>query len=217
VSDWRRVSEFTDRIKQDWAAAAYYDIAESESWPFWADGPPFERMFRTLDLTNVIELGCGHGRHAARIRDSAGFGRITLVDVNQSNIAFCRRRFAGDSRFVFLVNSGSDLATLPSGRFSSLFCYDSMVHFECDDVLSYLTETFRVLQPGALALLHHSNYDQKPGADYCDNPHWRNFMSASLLAHTAMRRGFRIVEQQLVDWGGVSALDCVTLLLKPRS
>ena len=210
------MSRYREEIKRDWAAAPYYDLAEQNLWPFWSDDRPFLRLFRTLDRSEMVELACGHGRHAAHARDHHPFGRLTLVDVNEQNIAFCRRRFAGDSRFQYLVNSGSDLAALRSAGYSAIFCYDAMVHFEYDDVFAYLAESHRILREGGRALLHHSNYDGSPGTRYSDNPHWRNFMSARLFAHAAMRCGFTVVEQHLLDWAGVTNLDCVTLLEKPR-
>jgi SAM-dependent methyltransferase len=209
------VSEYKDQIIRDWSEAPYYPLAETSLWPFWSDSQPFSRMFNTLDLADVVELACGHGRHAAYIRQYYVFGSMTLVDVNASNVAYCRDRFAGDNRIRYLVNSGSDLQALDSGIYSAAFCYDAMVHFEYDDALSYVGEFYRILRPGGRALLHHSNYDKKPGARYSDNPHWRNFMSASLFAHAAMRAGFTVVEQRLIDWGETAALDCATLLAKP--
>lgn len=203
------------QIKEDWTTAPYYELAEQSLWPFWSDGPPFLRMFQTLDLTNVVDLACGHGRHAAHIGANYRFGRLTLVDINPENIAFCHERFAADDRIEYLVNSGLDMAGLRSGEYTAIFCYDAMVHFEYDDVFSYLRESQRILRDSGRALFHHSNYDASPGARYSDNPHWRNFMSARLFAHAAMRSGLAVVEQQLVDWGETARLDCVTLLAKP--
>lgn len=211
------MSDHKDEIRRDWSAAPYYELAEQSLAPFWSEGPPFLRMFATLDLTNAVELACGHGRHAAHIRQHHRFGQLTLVDVNEPNIAFCRQRFAGDDRFSYLTNSGSDLTPLASAAYTAVFCYDAMVHFEYDDVFSYLREIHRVLRPEGRALLHHSNNDRSPGARYSDNPHWRNFMSASLFAHVAMRTGFAVLQQQVIDWGGVPQLDCVTLLGKPAA
>jgi SAM-dependent methyltransferase len=211
----RPAPQFKKQIKQDWVSSTYYDTAEQEREPFWSDGAPFNRMFNTLDLANVVELACGHGRHSAYIRENYSFGHLTLVDINKPNIIFCKRRFAADKRFSYLVNSGADLAALASGKYSSLFCYDAMVHFEYDDVISYMKDIYRILCPEGRALLHHSNYDNSPGTSYADNPHWRNFMSSGLFAHAAARSGFVVVEQQPVDWGGEAELDCVTLLEKP--
>jgi hypothetical protein len=107
------------------------------------------------------------------------------------------------------------LAALATGKYSSLFCYDAMVHFEYDDVISYVKEIYRILCPEGRALLHHSNYDKSPGTSYAENPHWRNFMSSGLFAHAAVRSGFVVVEQQPVDWAGEAELDCLTLVEKP--
>jgi len=209
------MSDHKQQIKRDWACAPYYDLAEKSLWPFWSEGPPFLRMFDTCDLTSVVELACGHGRHAAYLSEHYQFSHITLVDINQSNIDFCRRRFDGNDRFSYLTNSGSDLAPLRCSAYTSLFCYDAMVHFEYDDVFAYLKEIHRILRPTGRALLHHSNNDQNPGARYSDSPCWRNFMSSKLFAHAAIRSGFLVVEQQLVDWAGEAQIDCVTLLVKP--
>ena len=207
--------DYKGQIRYDWSAAPYYELAETSLFPFWTEGHPFLRLFRMLDLATLIDLACGYGRHAAHIVRHYRFGHLTLVDFNRPNIDFCRQRFAGDSRVSFLVNSGSDLEPLAADAYSAVFCYDAMVHFEYDDVFSYLAEIARVLRPGGRALLHHSNNDKFPGARYSDNPHWRNFMSAPLFRHVAMRNGFAIVEQQVIDWGRESRLDCVTLLEKP--
>jgi ubiquinone/menaquinone biosynthesis C-methylase UbiE len=211
------MSDHKKQIKWDWSAAPYYELAEKHLSPFWSEDSPFIRLFNMLDLTNVVELGCGHGRHAAYIREHYSFGHMTLIDINQPNIAFCQTRFKDDGKFSFVENSGSDLAPLISNAYSAVFCYDAMVHFEYDDVFSYLKDIYRILLPDGRALLHHSNNDKNPGALYSKNPHWRNFMSASLFAHVAMRMGFLVIEQQLLEWGGEAQLDCVTLLAKSGS
>ena len=210
------MSQYTEQIKQDWVTTApYYELAEKSLWPFWSEDLPFLRMFKTLDLTNAIDLACGHGRHTAYIRENFSIGQITLVDINEPNIAFCRSRFAGDNRLSYLVNSGSDLAPLESDFYSAVFCYDAMVHFEYDDVFSYLKDIYRVLRPAGMALLHHSNNDKEPGSRYFENRCWRNFMSSALFMHAAMRTGLSVIEQQVIDWAGEPEVDCITLLAKP--
>lgn len=39
-------------------------------------------------------------------------------------------------------------------------------------------------------------------------------MSKDIFAHLADRAGLQILEQQLIDWGGIHDLDCITLLRK---
>lgn len=89
-----------------------------------------------------------------------------------------------------------------------------MVHFELLDISCYLKETYRVLKHGGKALFHHSNNYSDYKASYDDAVHARSFMSDRIFAYLSYRAGFTVVEQNLVDWGGVSKLDCLTLLKK---
>src|SRR3954447_19686204 len=84
---------YRDHIARDWMHSPYY--AEAESWldVFWSYEGPFRAYFDQLDLTEVVELACGQGRHAAKVVNHAG--SLTLVDVNETNISVCRERFSG--------------------------------------------------------------------------------------------------------------------------
>ena len=206
-----------DQIKKDWEHAPYYEAAEGWLGVFWDARSAFGDAFETLDLDAVVELACGWGRHANHVVRHYSFGAMTLVDVNATSIERCRHRFGHDGRFRFVVNSGSDLGGLADAAYSAVYSYDAMVHFEYDDVFSYVAEAYRVLRPGGRALLHHSNNDRHPGNRYSQNPHWRNFMSARFFAHVALRTGFSVLSQHLMDWGEEKALDCLSLLEKPAA
>ncbi|MDB5415265.1 MAG: Methyltransferase type 11 [Rubritepida sp.] len=205
-----RNAEMRSAIAQDWLDAPYYKDAEGWLDTFWAPGSAFLPMFRQLDLTRVIELACGRGRHAERILDEAG--EITLVDLVARNIELCRERFSARENVRYVVNSGNDLPGCEDGGYSAVFCYDAMVHFELLDVISYLRETRRVLRPGGRALLHVSNNMQNPGGFYHQNTHWRNFGSLAVFLHVADRLGLACLEQQVVDWPEAPKLDGVMLL-----
>jgi ubiquinone/menaquinone biosynthesis C-methylase UbiE len=144
-------------------------------------------------------------------------GSLVLVDINQSNIDACRNRFAGRSNVSYVVNNGYDLSDLRDTSASCVFCYDAMVHFEADTMFSYLSEIFRVLLVGGRALLHHSNFDANPGADYRQNPHMRNFMTSRLLQHFAIRRGFEVRAAEYLDWADEPKLDGLLLLERPAA
>jgi ubiquinone/menaquinone biosynthesis C-methylase UbiE len=201
-------------IARDWANSPYYDEAERTIGAFWSPTSVFASLFKNLDLTLVAELACGHGRHAAQIQQHYAVGAIVLIDINASNLEFCRKRFAGDRRFAYVLTSGSTVP-LADGSLSALFSYDAMVHFEFDDVLSYIRDTARVLRPGGRALLHHSNNDKQPGHSCHESTHWRNFMSAGVVAHVAQRAGLVVVSQKILDWADARQIDCVTLLQRP--
>lgn len=137
----------------------YFDEAEGDELlgVFWEKGSVFKRLFQELDLTNVIELACGRGRHVPQYIDSAG--HVTLVDILQKNIDICKRRFAGDERISYYKNQGFDLNELKNEQYTAVFSYDAMLHFELLDINDYLNDFYRVLKPGGRALLHHSNFD----------------------------------------------------------
>lgn len=194
---------------------AYYDFAESESWleGFWKEDSPFYKMFQKLDLRNVVELACGRGRHVTRYGEMAG--TVTLVDVLEKNITFCRERFKDKNNIFYYCNNGKDLSELRDNTYTSLFTYDAMVHFEMMDIASYLKEAHRVLKPGSYALFHHSNNTSDYKASFSNAVGGRSYMSADIFAYLAYRNNFEIVEQKVIDWG-VKDLDCISLLKKPE-
>lgn len=192
----------------------YYEGAESEGGIniFWNKDSFFYEFFSALNLDNVIELACGRGRHVDQYKQKAG--KITLVDILDKNIQYCKNRFSEDKNITYYVNNGHDLCELESNNYSALFSYDAMVHFEMLDVFDYLKETYRVLQPGGRALFHHSNNTEDYKTTFSTGTIGRNYMSAQLFAHLADRAGLNIVKQQIIDWNTVKNLDCITLVEK---
>lgn len=191
----------------------YFDVAENEGAMdfFWNKQKDCYRLFRKLDLTNVVELACGRGRHATRYINLAS--DITLVDILENNIEFCKKRFADIHHVNYIVNNGYDLSQLSSDSYTSLFSYDSMVHFEMLDIANYLSETYRILKKGGRALFHHSNNHSDYKAAYDNAIESRSYMSKDIFAYLAYRVGFEIEEQVIVDWIEPE-LDCLTLVIK---
>ena len=204
------LQELARAVGDDWKNHPYYDQVEAgiahqwdhHVWPF----------IREADFACVLDLAAGHGRNSERLRQFAQ--KLYVVDINQENIDYCRRRFAGDDRFTFIRNDGTSLQPIPDGSISLAYCFDAMVHFDSDVVRSYLREFHRVLQRGGLGFCHHSNYVGNPGGDVHDNKGWRNYMSQSLFAHYCAKEGLRVLKAKLIDWEAPGS-DCVTLFLKP--
>jgi SAM-dependent methyltransferase len=213
----------TEDIAREWRQNPYYERAERQDWmdTFWADGSPFRSKFAQLEVSCLVELACGHGRHAERISTDGRLARpsrMMLLDVNGENIEHCRQRFASNSSITMQKNNGVDFAPVADGQASAVFCWDAMVHFEFDCVISYVRDAVRILQPNGRALFHHSNYTA-PGTKWSHNPHGRNFMSRELFAHAALRAGFRVLDQIVINWGAgetrFDELDCLSFLEKP--
>lgn len=203
----------------------YFAVAECDKALsiFWSNGEndkelsPFYKQFQKLDLENVLELACGRGRHVQKYIDKSGL--ITLVDILEKNIEFCKTRFEGIDTISFYKNNGNNLQSLDSNKYSSVFCYDAMVHFEMLDIYDYLYDINRVLKSGSFALFHHSN-NHDPLATFARSLHGRAFMTKELFAHFSYRAGFEVISQELIDWGNeennnlVKDCDCITLLKK---
>lgn len=192
----------------------YFEAAEDtrNMQGFWGEGSEISEMFDLLDLTNVIELACGRGRHVEKCIDRAS--TVTLVDILDKNISICRQRFNKYQNVQYYCNNGFNLEQLSSDTYTALFSYDAVVHFELMDIYEYLKDIYRVLAKGGRVLIHHSNYDKEPKASFISSPHGRSYMSADIFAYLAFRCGFRVLQQRVISWAGIEGLDCVSLLEK---
>jgi len=200
-------------VGEAWRDSPYYADAERWTFLFWDEGSPFREYFDRLDLKNVIELACGHGRHSERVAPLAS--SLTLMDIHDENLEMCRQRLGGFANVGFLKNNGYDYQPLADASATALFCYDAMVHFSPDIVLSYLNDTARVLVPGGMALFHHSNYHGEEGRHYALNPHARNNMSMTMFEIFAAAAGLEVVQSKMLDWAGIAGLDGLTLVRRP--
>ena len=192
----------------------YFENAEKEEAieQFWGKDTEFYKMFCILQLDNVIELACGRGRHVPQYIESAK--HVTLVDILNENIEYCKQRFKDKNNISYYCNNGFNLEQLESDSYSSLFTYDAMVHFELMDIYNYLQDIYRILEPGAYALFHHSNNTQNFKLSFENALHGRNYMSKDLFAYLAYRCGFEIINQQVINFVEPE-LDCISLIRKP--
>jgi ubiquinone/menaquinone biosynthesis C-methylase UbiE len=192
----------------------YHKAAEADVERGWQTYVMPLLVRNALNPESAVDFACGRGRNTAKLL-AMGARQVTMVDVNPENLAYCRKRFKGDSRVSFAACDGFGLANLGDSSASLFFTFDSMVHFDLEIVLAYVPEIFRVVAPGGGAFIHHSNYTGSPGTDFRANPGWRNFMSAPIFRHAALRAGFEVAEQCIIDWGTPN-LDCISVLRKPR-
>ncbi len=95
-----------------------------------------------------------------------------------------------------------------------------MVHFIYKWLDYYICEFYRLLQNGGFVFVHHSNLSssevhiEKDKDEYWwANPGGRALVSKEDVAYIAEKHGFRVVEQQVIDWI-IHDLDCITLLSK---
>lgn len=209
------VSALTESVRivgEPWIESSYYDAVEPFTHGFWGRETVFRRMFDRLELDCVVDLACGHGRHSAEILHRVG--HLTLVDIHEENLQFCRRRLGESDKISFIRGNGYSFEPIADDSITAIFCYDSMVHFSPDIVASYLDDSRRVLKPGGMALFHHSNWPASLDGHYGQNPHARNHMTQRLFADYAAAAKLDVLESRVIQWGEIANLDCVTLVRK---
>lgn len=215
-SDLARVAREAGDI---WRHSPYYDSAEkgiesrwtNQIWPF----------INGMNFDVCVDLAAGHGRNTRKLLAQPRCKKLYLVDINESNIEYCKRRFAEDNRVSFVQNNGYSVDEIPSDEVTCFYSFDSMVHFDSDVVRAYLREIRRVLKPEqGTAFLHHSNYPRKLTESLYHNPAnpgGRNFMTAELFQHYACKEGLQMVRQQKIDWfWDGSFTDCFSLVRRPN-
>lgn len=187
----------------------YYDEAEQAMEWQWTE--LIWPTIQSLDFRSVVDLAAGHGRNTVRLLPYVG--QITLVDINQECLDYCKARFQDNEKISYVKTDGISLQGIVDESITFVYCFDAMVHFEGEVIREYLKECYRVLTVGGHCFCHHSNYTANPGGDFKESPHWRNFMSKELFAQYSMEAGLEVVTQQVIDWGH-PVLDCLTVLRK---
>lgn len=190
-------------------AVSYHGTAASDMDAQWETliKPLLARY--PIDYSRTIDFAAGYGRNTRKLLE-AGAEHVTMVDVNPDCVQHLEKNFPRDCTTA-VSNDGEGLSGLNTEAFTFLYTFDAMVHFDLEIVLSYIPEFARVLKPGAYAFVHHSNYTANPGRDFRENPHWRNFMSAAIFKHIAVRSGFDVAQQEIFNWGDPD-IDCITIM-----
>lgn len=182
-------------------------IEKQWEWFIWP-------RINAFDFSCTLDLACGFGRNAAKLVNVAK--RLYLVDVNPEAIAFCQNRFSNASIPVeYIVNSGTSLAPIGDNELTTIYSWDSMVHFDPEIIAAYIKEFARVLRVGGRGFIHHSNYGAwgEP-RHWKDNPGWRSNASASVVADCLKAANLRVTDQHLLCWDYVDNLDCLTCFEK---
>lgn len=193
----------------------YYAAAE-ESMD-WQWDQLIYPLIKDFDFSKVLELAPGHGRNTNKLRKLSK--EITLVDVNKTCIDACEARFGTQMEgcfFHYAVNDGSQLKMIPDKSISTIYSFDSMVHFDKTIVREYLHEFKRILAPNGKGFLHHSNYGSiAPNSDWAKNPGNRSDVSAELFKTYVNEAGLLVVSQKLhglAEGRGIEGLDCVSVI-----
>lgn len=135
---------------------------------------------------DTLEIGPGAGRWTAELQPISR--HLTGVDISETCVDICRRRFAGSSNTTFLKTSGADLNGVTDRSIDALWSFDVFVHINCRDVESYVREFSRVMRPGAIGVIHHGSGAGTQGG-------WRSNLTTDDFTRLLKQAKFEIVDQ----------------------
>lgn len=186
------------------------------------------------DLGVIVEIGSGHGRWTHFLAE--GGAEVVAVDLAPGCVEACRRRFADRPGVRPILSDGMSLPTVADGTVDLVFSFDSLVHADHHALRGYVSECARVLRPGGVAYLHHSNLAAyrldrssliRPrlrralGALGVAEPdvHWRDpTVDADLVVRLAATHGLVCSDQELLRWDTRRRhIDCISVLRRPSS
>src|SRR4051794_23170489 len=85
-------------------ADIYYDGAEPEMdgrWEYLLS--PYLTGF---DFSVCVDLAAGHGRNTRKLLEQSGCNLVYCIDINESNVEFCLRRFQNEPRVRVVKTDG---------------------------------------------------------------------------------------------------------------
>jgi ubiquinone/menaquinone biosynthesis C-methylase UbiE len=163
----------------------------------------------------ILEIAPGHGRWTQFLQ--AHCDSLIGIDLTPSCIERCTQRFAQNPKLEFQVNDGLSFPMIEDASIDFAFSFDSLVHAESDVMSSYAHELARVLKPGGVAFLHHSNLDAIRRSSLLyevrktrmrlsrlpfTTPSWRAAsMSAKKMRAFVKDSGMMCVQQEIIPWG----------------
>ena len=209
--------------------------------PLWW-GTILPRIRSFVPTHTILEIAPGFGRCTQFLLTLAQ--QLVLVDLAESCIEACKRRFFASQHISYHVNDGKSLQMISDNSVDFAFSFDSLVHAEADVMKSYVSQLAMKLRPGGMAFLHHSNLGAyrcavalakkvrdavalakkvHPATTQvlmnivdCLVPCWRSeTMTAGLMRQYCLEAGLCCVSQELINWSsGKRLIDCFSVLAK---
>lgn len=202
------------------AIRAGYDrwalVYDHDANPLPALEEPFvHQLLGAVAGLEVLDLGCGTGRHALRL--AAAGAEVTAIDFSEGMLAEARRK-PGADRVRFLVHDLHDPLPLPAGSFDRVVSGLVLEHLR--DLGGFFREAHRMLRPGGRAVvsaMHPAMFLRGSQARFTDPESGRIVQPGSLVHSfgdfimTAVRAGFG------VDHIGEHAPDAAFAARYPRA
>jgi len=181
----------------------------------------FPRIHRFLECNNILEIACGYGRWTKFLKEYA-IENFRGVDLSKECIDYCRKNLRSPN-VEFILNDGKSLKDVSHNIYDFIFSFDSLVHVDCDVLNLYISQILKLLNEDGACFLHHSNFGspiQSEGISIEPTGRTHNrdqSTSAKIVREIVIQNGGKILCQEIIDWGGVNSLDCLTTFCKKDS
>ncbi|HEX3993355.1 MAG TPA: methyltransferase domain-containing protein [Acetobacteraceae bacterium] len=167
------------------------------------------RIGSTLPAVSILEIAPGFGRWTEfLLRFCRSYCGIDLSDRCVNN---CQQRFAKFPNAKFFVNDGKSLDAVAGRRFNLVFSFDALVHADLDAMAFYVPQIVRLLAPGGVAFLHHSNLAALPNVSF---GHRSENVSAEAVGDLIRNHNGRILVQERFSWGENLLTDCFSMFCR---
>jgi SAM-dependent methyltransferase len=143
-----------------------------------------------VDTPVILEIGPGAGRWTEYLL--ARCDRLIGVDISETSVSECRRRFREHANASFEVGNGKDLSSVTSDSIDGIWSFDVFVHINKHQFESYISELARVLKAGGAGLIQHGSAGGATGG-------WRSDVKTSDVCEYLQSSGF-VVERQVQSW-----------------
>lgn len=161
----------------------------------------------------ILEIGPGAGRWTQYLLKKSC--RLIAVDISETSVHECKRRFHDYPSAKFEVGSGEDLSSIENNSIDAVWSFDVFVHINKQQFNSYIVELARVLKPDGIGLIQHGTTGGESGG-------WRSDVRTSDV-NEFLRSSGLVLERQVQSWNengrkfeaGLSQ-DVITLFRKPH-
>ena len=187
----------------------YFDAAELDAEKYYHQY--IKQHIPGIKDRAITEIACGHGRITNQILKDFAPKTVTLVDINQENLWYCKNRFKNFSNLKLIKTKGTDLEGIESNSQDFVYSFDSFVHFNKDLVELYIIEIKRVLKEGGTCFLHYSNSGKSDLSSKELGHGLRGTMTKEAMIELLMDT--TILHNESISWG-IENLDAIIVFKK---
>lgn len=169
------------------------------------------RIMSFIHCKHILEIAPGRGRCTQFLEQHCE--KLSIVDLTDECIEFCKNRFKDSDNIDYYVNDGKTLPFIEDESIDFIFSWDSLVHCEKDVLEAYIKEFSRILTKNGVGFIHHSNLGLY--SENVTNIHWRGkTMYAKLFEEYCTKYGIKCISQEIIPWGQEELNDCFSVFTR---